>query len=90
MRSYRARDFVRLRRAGSETWKDAKTFTEVHFEVAVTPFPLFKRPTDRRRVEVPRDTPAFKALWDEENRVFLIVPDDFLPHTKKQEKKRTE
>ena len=56
-------------------------------KVAVTPFPWMKRPTDRRRVEVPRDTPAFKALWDGQNRVFLIVPEDLLPLTKKQEKK---
>ena len=36
------------------------------------------------------DFSGHKALWDGENRVFLIVPDDLLPHTKKQEKKRTE
>jgi hypothetical protein len=56
-------------------------------KVAATPFPSMKRPTDERRVEVPRDTPAFKALWDGENRVFLIVPDDLLPLTKRQDKK---
>lgn len=56
-------------------------------KVAVTPVPSMKRPADRRRVEVPRDTPAFKALWDGENSVFLIVPEDLLTLTKKQEKK---
>lgn len=59
-------------------------------KVAVTPFPWYKRPTDRRRVEVPRDTPAFKALWDGENKAFLIIPYDLLPSASETQSPSTE